>query len=212
MKHSAKIATSIVIATLVFLALLLAAIVWSGVYSFAADVPHSAPVSAVIELARERSVEVRADDIQVPPLEERASAIKGAGNYEAMCAQCHLSPGSAPTALHRGLYPVPPRLAQHPVEPDEAFWTIKHGIKASGMPAWGESMKDDDIWNLVAFLRVLPSLDQAAYKEMVARSPGHSHGGGSGHAQGGGTHGAGQEETTGKNGDAAAHGSHDHGH
>lgn len=212
MKQSAKRIAGAVLATLALLVLVFAVIVWSGVYSFAADVPHSAPVKAIIELARERSVEVRADDIDVPPLEERALAIKGAGNYAAMCAQCHLSPGAKPTELHRGLYPVPPRLAQHPVEPAAAFWVIKHGIKASGMPAWGESMNDADIWNLVAFLRVLPSLDPAAYTEMVARSPGHAHGGGSGHGDAGGTHGAGHQEAAGKDGDAAGHGSHDHGH
>ena len=30
---------------------------------------------------------------------------------------------------------------------------IKHGIKASGMPAWGKSMADDYIWGMVALLQ-----------------------------------------------------------
>jgi hypothetical protein len=34
-----------------------------------------------------------------------------------------------------------------------AFWTIKHGIKMSAMPAWGKTLDDVTIWNLVAFLR-----------------------------------------------------------
>ncbi|MGH8083845.1 MAG: c-type cytochrome [Lysobacter sp.] len=58
-----------------------------------------------------------------------------------------------------------------------AFWVIKHGIKASGMPAWGESMADEYIWNMAAFLQVLPTLDEAEYQAMVANSGGHSHGG-----------------------------------
>lgn len=184
MKHSAKRVTAIVLATIALQILVLAGLLWSGVYSFAADVPHSAPVSAIIELARERSIEVRADDIDVPALGGQDIAIKGAGNYQAMCAQCHLAPGKEATELHRGLYPSPPRLARHRVDPAEAFWAIKHGIKASGMPAWGESMNDADIWNLVAFLRVLPSLDQAAYKAMVERSAGHAHGGAGANAGG----------------------------
>lgn len=55
---------------------------------------------------------------------------------------------------------------------------IKHGIKASGMPAWGGSMDDEFIWNMSAFLQKLPTLDKAGYQALVASSDGHSHGGG----------------------------------
>jgi mono/diheme cytochrome c family protein len=41
-------------------------------------------------------------------------------------------------------------------DPAAAFWTIKHGIKATGMPAWGKSMGDEYIWGIVAFLDQLP--------------------------------------------------------
>ena len=62
--------------------------------------------------------------------------------------------------------------------PSHHFWVIKHGIKASGMPAWGKSMGDEYIWGMVAFLQQLPKLDAAQYKALVASSGGHSHGGG----------------------------------
>ena len=55
---------------------------------------------------------------------------------------------------------------------------IKHGIKATGMPAWGKSMEDEYIWGLVAFVQQLPKLDTEAYQALVASSGGHSHGGG----------------------------------
>jgi hypothetical protein len=84
----------------------------------------------------------------------------------------------APTEMSRGLYPSPPNLSTARIDAPFAFWTIKHGIKGSGMPAWGGSMGDDYIWNLAAFLQQLPTLDAAAYRAMVARSGGHSHGGG----------------------------------
>src|SRR3546814_7692818 len=77
-----------------------------------------------------------------------------------------------------GLYPAPPDLTKTTVEAAEAFWVIKHGIKASGMPAWGKSMDEEYIWNMAAFLQVLPTLDEGEYQAMVARSGGHSHGGG----------------------------------
>lgn len=151
--------------------------IWFGMYNFAADVAHSRPVFSLIETARERSVRVRAENIKAPPLEDQALVIKGAGNYQAMCAQCHLAPGQKATELSRGLYPSPPELAKIAIDPSIAFWTIKHGIKASGMPAWGKSMGDADIWNLVAFMKKLPGMDAATYRELVESSSGHSHAG-----------------------------------
>jgi len=150
---------------------------WMGVYNFAADVQHSKPVFSAIEFLRQRSVSVRAANIKVPSLDAETALVKGAGNYAAMCAQCHLAPGKAETELSRGLYPSPPNLSKVIVQPSEAFWTIKHGIKASGMPAWGKSMADEDIWILVAFLRKLPKLNEIQYSAMVESSSGHSHAG-----------------------------------
>ncbi|AJG16581.1 hypothetical protein RK21_05073 [Pseudomonas plecoglossicida] len=63
-------------------------------------------------------------------------------------------------------------------DPAAAFWTIKHGIKATGMPAWGKSMGDEYIWGIVAFLDQLPQMNAEQYKALVATSGGHQHGGG----------------------------------
>lgn len=176
MNTSGKQVLKIVLATVAVLVVAAAAMLWTGVYNVAADVPHSEPVRSMIGFARDRSIALRAGDIPVPPLGEQELVTKGAGNYEAMCAQCHRAPGKGPTELSRGLYPSPPNLARHVVEPAAAFWTIKHGIKASGMPAWGKSMQDRDIWSLVAFLQKLPSMDQAEYRQLVEQSEGHAHG------------------------------------
>jgi hypothetical protein len=93
-----------------------------------------------------------------------------------MCVACHLAPGLATSELSVGLYPAPPDLSRETVDPAEAFWIIKHGIKATGMPAWGKSMADEYIWNLTAFVVKLPDLDQTQYRTLVAESSGHSHG------------------------------------
>src|SRR3546814_13573560 len=82
------------------------------------------------------------------------------------------------TELSKGLYPAPPNLTQHEVDATVAFWVIKHGVKMSGMPAWGKSMSDEYIWNMAAFLQPLPDLDEEQYKALVAPHGGHSHGGG----------------------------------
>ena len=162
---------------------------YSGLYDVAADAPHTRPVAMLLEIARERSVAARAKTLQVPAgLDDPARIRQGAGNYDAMCAGCHLSPGSGESELSRGLYPSPPDLTRGGADAAEAFWTIKHGIKASGMPAWGRSMDDAYIWNMAAFLQELPKLDRDAYAALVAGSGGHSHGGGEtggGHAHDG---------------------------
>lgn len=155
-----------------------AGFVWSGVYNVAADDPHTDTVHSILETLRARSIKMRARGLQVPQLDDPARIVQGSGNYDAMCAGCHLAPGMAETELSQGLYPAPPDLRQHEVDTAEAFWVIKHGIKASGMPAWGRNMDDEYIWNMAAFLQVLPTLDAVGYQAMVADSDGHSHGGG----------------------------------
>jgi len=153
--------------------------VLTGQYNIAADAPHTRPVFQVLTLVRERSVANHARDIVPPSLEDPGLIRSGAGNYDAMCTGCHLAPGLASSELHRGLYPVPPRLDSpaRQKSPSTDFWVIKHGIKASGMPAWGRSMEDRYIWGITAFLQKLPSLTEAQYRELVAQSPGHAHGG-----------------------------------
>jgi hypothetical protein len=55
----------------------------------------------------------------------------------------------------------------------EEFWVIKHGIKATGMPAWGVTHSDDMLWDVVAFLRKLPDLSPAEYQALVENAPSH---------------------------------------
>ena len=170
-----------------------AGFVWSGVYNIGADDTHTRPVYSTLQALRERSIEVRANKLQRPAdLSDPARIRQGAGNYNAMCTGCHLGPGMEDTELSKGLYPAPPNLRKETVDAGKAFWVIKHGIKASGMPAWGKSMGDEYIWNMAAFLQALPKLTPEQYQTLVASSGGHSHGGGESdghaHAEGGEDH------------------------
>jgi mono/diheme cytochrome c family protein len=169
--------------TAILLALVLVtgiAFTCSGLFDPAADAPHSRPVYWVMENLRHRGIESRMSGIQSPDLKDPTLIRAGAGNYDAMCTDCHLKPGTTDSEMHRGLYPQPPALATmaRPTLPDHAFWIIKHGIKASGMPAWGRSMDDQTIWGMVAFLQQLPTLTPEDYHEAVEQSEGHSHGAG----------------------------------
>lgn len=171
------------IKTLLALALLAivaaATALWLGLYNVAADDPHWSATYRLLEIGRERSIASRVSDIQVPDLRDPELIRSGAGNYGAMCVTCHLSPDAQETELSIGLYPRPPRWDElGDVDPRVAFWVLKHGIKGSGMPAWGKSMEDRYLWGMVAFTQQFKSMTAAQYSSQVTASPGHSHGGG----------------------------------
>ena len=155
-----------------------AAFIWSGAYNIAADEPHWRLTERVIGMLRDRSIAARSSDIAVPELDDESLIRGGAGNYDAMCSGCHLKPGLESTEQSQGLYPAPPDLTRKRVEdPAAAFWTIKHGVKMTGMPAWGKSMEDPYIWGMVAFLQKMPDLSRGQYDALVEASGGHRHGG-----------------------------------
>lgn len=173
------------VGVLSFCAATAAVLIEIGVPDFAADDPHGPTIHHFIEWARERSIVRRAADI-VPPVDlaDAGRVRRGAGNYDAMCANCHLAPGVEDSEIRKGLYPTPPNLVKPSGGADygstdaRRFWIIKHGIKASGMPAWSKGgMEDEAIWDLTAFLKTMPGLSPEDYRRQVEASDGHSHGG-----------------------------------
>lgn len=147
--------------------------VYAGIYNIAADAPHAPPTLWILGRLRQRSITVHARSISVPAnLTDPANISVGAGLYAGMCTGCHLAPGMAKTEMSQGLYPPAPELS-HGVSltPAEEFWVIKHGVKLSAMPAWGQTHSDTLIWDMVAFLRVLPSLSPAQYQAQVKAAP-----------------------------------------
>lgn len=149
---------------------------YSGIYPMGADDEHTKPVYWALETLRERSIAVRSKDIPVPPLDDPQMLLSGGADYNDMCVGCHLRPGLKTSDMAMGLYPQPPNLTKRAAEyGDEAtraaqqFWIIKHGIKASGMPAWGKTHDDGRIWAMVAFLQKLPQLDETQYQILTAR-------------------------------------------
>jgi len=163
------------VGTLLAFAIIGGAVVYSGLYNVAADVPHTQPIYWLLETVRDQSVAVHARDIVVPNDLDNASRIsKGAGEYEEMCSGCHLAPGMKRTEISRGLYPRAPELRRKTdLTPAEQFWVVKHGIKMTGMPAWGITHDDDLLWDVVAFVRKLPELTPEQYETLVKNAPKH---------------------------------------
>lgn len=144
---------------------------YSGLYDIGADDHHWPLTFRALQTVRDRSIHVRSVHIEVPNLEDPRLILKGAGQYAAMCTGCHLAPGVGESELRVGMYPKPPNLSRMYVDPKDAFWVIKHGIKMSAMPAWGASHDDATIWSMVAFLGKLPSMSPPQYNAIVARAP-----------------------------------------
>ena len=141
--------------------------VGSGVYNIGADDHHTKIVLALIEKLRDHSIEARARSIEVPRLEDPTMVAAGAESYARLCAGCHLAPGITKSDVRTGLYPFPPALAQQDLRDSRrSFWTIKHGIKMSAMPAWGRSLDDAAIWDIVAFVRKMPLMSPETYQEL----------------------------------------------
>jgi mono/diheme cytochrome c family protein len=152
--------------------------VWSGSYEIGADRPHWPVTEQVVKVLRERSIQPQARLITPPGLDDPAMIRRGAEHYAAMCSSCHLTPAMRQTELRTGLYPQPPDLFEHGIhDPAEAFWKIKHGIKMSAMPAWGKSHSDAAMWDMVAFLRQLPKLNEAQFEALAGSAGNDGHGG-----------------------------------
>ena len=169
-----------VIATLLAAPLILVlgagVVIYSGVYDVAATAPHWPATAWLLETARSRSIKALAAFIAVPPgLDDPAKIIIGVEHYAAHCAVCHGAPGVPRGDIAQGLYPPPPDLAKTAplYTPAELFWVVKHGIKMTGMPAWGVTHDDDLLWDVVAFVRKLAELTPEQYETLVKNAPKH---------------------------------------
>src|SRR5665213_2141639 len=85
-----------------------------------------------------------------------ANLTEGVTLYGQHCAICHgTSAGEASASpVAKGLYPAPPQLATEGVEDDPegfSYWRIKHGGRLTGMPSWGPTLTDQQIWTLALF-------------------------------------------------------------
>jgi mono/diheme cytochrome c family protein len=152
-----------------------ALVIFSGLYNVAADSPHSKPIYWLMQTSRDRSIAVHAANIVVPDdLADPGRIAAGAGLYAEMCSHCHLAPGMERTEISQGLYPRAPELHRGiDLTSVEEFWVVKHGIKMTGMPAWGLTHSDKLLWDVVAFLQKLPKLTPDQYQALVKAAPSH---------------------------------------
>lgn len=163
--------TLIAIATLAVLGLAAAlGTVLLGLPDVAATTPHWPITRWVLSTTMESAVERRAAETRAPDdLADSARIRAGAAAYDAMCVGCHAGPGVEAAALAKGLLPEPPELREAADEwsAAELFWITRHGVRMTGMPAFGPTHEDRELWDLVAFLQRLPELSPSQYRVLV---------------------------------------------
>jgi len=145
---------------------------YTGKYNIAATERHTTLVHWFLSNVQMNSIRMHAKGIEPPELEEQSRIDTGLSHYHQMCVTCHGAPGIEASEIGKGLNPEPPDLTEPVGEfsDGELFWTLKNGIKMTGMPAYGPTHDDRSLWGIVAFLKHLPSLSEAEYRQMVVQA------------------------------------------
>ena len=98
----------------------------------------------------------------------------GAQLYRNDCAVCHGLPGQKQTPVAAGMFPKPPQLFNgHGVTddpPGETYWKVANGIRLTGMPAYKQSVSEQQLWQVSLMLANADKLPDAA-KQELARPP-----------------------------------------
>ena len=83
--------------------------------------------------------------------------------YTMNCALCHGAFDRKPSALAASFYPPPPNFISDPPDDPEwhTFYTVRTGIRYTGMPAWDKTLSDPDIWKITMLLSHLDKLPPA---------------------------------------------------
>jgi mono/diheme cytochrome c family protein len=135
------------------------ALIYSGAYNVAADKDHTRIAKWILSTTMINSVKAHAD-AAVPPagFDDEDHVHEGFHLFDEMCVQCHGAPGKKRGEVGLGLRPEPPELSEMAGRwnSSQLLWILKHGIMATGMPAFGRTHSEIQLWNLVAFVRRLP--------------------------------------------------------
>jgi len=108
------------------------------------------------------------------PMQANAQNLSaGARLYEQNCSYCHGGLLQRISPMRTKFNPPVPQLLNHiPGDPDShLFWVAKHGIRLSGMPSWADILNDNQIWQVIAFVKHsanLPPEAQEAWRQAAA--------------------------------------------
>ena len=133
----------------------------AGLVDFSASKPAGRLEERIATFALDRSIKRHAPKAANPFAGSPEAAAAGLFLFKTHCVSCHGAPGVDPTEAGASLNPPAPGLTLPRVQarPDgELKWIVSNGIRMTGMPAFGASRSEEEIWQLVAALRRLPRL------------------------------------------------------
>jgi len=165
-----------IIATLVVIAAVISIVVSFGLLPTNADAVPPNWESRIADSALDASMDRHAPRVNnpLPPTDE--NLIDGMKVYTMNCAVCHGTLDNKPSQLEKSLYPPPPQLILDPLDDPEwhTYYSIRTGVRYSGMPAWNKALSDEDIWKVTAFLsrvQKLPPKVQEYWKNAYGVAP-----------------------------------------
>lgn len=164
-----------VVATLAALAAAGLLFAWSGIFNIAASSGHWAVTDWFLHWTMRNSVKTHSwFDAPEQVIANDGQLVSAAGHFAAACASCHGAPGQRPSPVMRKATPHAPDLAINARHWNDRqlFYILRHGVKYTGMPAWGAAGRDDEIRRMVAFVRRLPGMSPARYRALSGEATG----------------------------------------
>ena len=124
-----------------------------------ADTKPSALETSTLQSAVRASVRRAAASVPNPPPANDDDLVAGGKLYVAGCQGCHGKLGGLYREDHELFPPTPqlPHTGTQYSEP-ELYWIVKHGIRMTGMSAYGPFYSEKELWSLAAFLRRINNL------------------------------------------------------
>lgn len=95
---------------------------------------------------------------RLQPANLSQSVMIGGMQFRARCASCHGLDGRTPSDVGSAMYPRVSDLGSAQVQAwsnAELFWIVQNGIRLTGMPGFGKSLSNEEIWPLVDYIRSL---------------------------------------------------------
>src|SRR5260370_10519696 len=94
-----------------------------------------------------------------PPLETQANLALGLNHFDSHCATCHAASGKADNEKGKAVAAADLTSKEVQDRSDaDLFRVISEGVPGTAMPAFGKSHPASSIWQLVLFLRKLPTI------------------------------------------------------
>jgi mono/diheme cytochrome c family protein len=157
-----------IIATLAAIFLAGFIILKTGLVNFSADRPPSDTETHLAMSAVDASTDRHAPELKNPLAVNEETIVSGADLYMNHCAGCHGVPSNKDSVFANSFNPpVPVFFKDAPdMSENQNFYIIQHGIRWTGMPAWGKTLSDTQIWQLVTFLSNIEKLPPAAAQKL----------------------------------------------